>query len=137
MNDSVTIPLEMLEFRVSRSSGPGGQHVNKTDSKVEAMLHIGNASFLSDEQRIRVQEQLAKRINKDGYLSVTCQQTRSQLTNKEIAIEKLQALVSKALIKEKPRKPTKVPNAVKVKRLKAKKINAEKKQARSNWKNDL
>lgn len=130
MEHQLTIPAELLEFRVSRSSGPGGQHVNKTDSKVEAMLNIPLAPCFTDEQRARLMLKLGNRINKDGYLSVTCQQTRSQLTNKEKAIDKLTALVNKALAEDKPRKPTKVPKAVKEKRIKAKKITSEKKQNR-------
>lgn len=130
MDAPFTVPFELFEFRVSRSSGPGGQHVNKTDSKVEALLHIGNATCFSNEQRDRLLLKLANRINKEGYLSVTCQQTRSQITNKEKAIEKLNQLVNKALAQDKPRKPTKVPKAVIEKRIKAKKLTSEKKQNR-------
>lgn len=130
MNAPISIPVELLEFRVSRSSGPGGQHVNKTDTKVEALLHIANATCFTDEQRERLLLKLANRINKDGYLSVTCQQTRSQLTNKEKAIDKLNQLINKALAEDKPRKPTKVPKAVIEKRIKNKKLTSEKKQNR-------
>lgn len=137
MAQIVHIPIEDLEFRVSRSSGPGGQHVNKTDSRVEAMLHVGRARFLTDEQKETILLKLGKRISKEGYLSVTCQQTRSQPTNKEKAITNLEALLNKALEVEKPRKPTKVPRIVQEKRIKAKKIRSLKKESRSNWKNLL
>lgn len=130
MNPSISIPIDLLEFRVSRSSGPGGQHVNKTDTKVEVLLHITNATCFSDEQKERLQLKLGNRINKDGFVSVTCQQTRSQLTNKEKAIAKLNQLINKALEVEKPRKPTKVPKAVQEKRFKTKKLTSEKKQNR-------
>lgn len=134
MSIIITVPIEALGFRVSRSSGPGGQHVNKTDTKVEAMLHIASADFLTEEQRTKILEKLAGRINKDGYLSTTCQQTRSQITNKEKAVAKLEALINKVLQEDKPRKPTKIPRAVKEKRIKAKRIRSEKIKGRTDWK---
>jgi ribosome-associated protein len=137
MEPPIDITLDELLFRVSRSSGPGGQHVNKTDTKVEVLWHVGNTLCLNDDQKQRIAAKLANRINKEGYLGTTCQQTRSQLTNKEKAIAKLRAMVSKALEEEKPRKPTKVSKAVKEKRIKAKKVTALKKQARNDWRNQL
>lgn len=134
MEPLIDIPHDEFLFRVSRSSGPGGQHVNKTDSKVEVMWHVESSTTLTDEQKQRVATKLANRINKEGYLGTTCQQTRSQLANKEKAIAKLQAMINKTLAQDKPRKPTKVPRAVKEKRIKAKKVIALKKQARSDWK---
>ncbi len=134
MSAPIIIPIELLEFRVSRSSGPGGQHVNKTDTKVEALLHIASAPCFTEVQCARILQKLANKINKDGNLSVTCQQTRSQLTNKEKAVKKLNELINKALAEEKPRKPTKIPKAVNEKRIKAKKITGEKKLNRQDWK---
>ncbi|CAN5139592.1 alternative ribosome rescue aminoacyl-tRNA hydrolase ArfB [soil metagenome] len=137
MAELVKIPIEALAFRVSRSSGPGGQNVNKTDSRVEAMVHVASANFLTDEQKQLVMEKLSKRISKEGYLSVACQQSRSQLANKETAIANLEALINKSLQVDKPRKPTKIPRIVQEKRIKRKKENSAKKQLRSNWKKDL
>jgi ribosome-associated protein len=134
MPEKINIPAEKLSFRVSRSSGPGGQHVNKTDTKVEAVLHIASADFLTEEQRAKIQDKLKTRINKEGQLCVVCQQTRSQLTNKEKAINKLKALLNKALEVEKPRKPTKIPKAVKEERIKVKRIRAEKLKGKTEWK---
>jgi ribosome-associated protein len=134
MTAIVNIPADKLSYRVSRSSGPGGQHVNKTDTKVEVMLHIANADFFTEEQKTLLQEKLKTRINKEGYLCVVCQQTRSQLTNKEKAIEKLETIVSNALHKDKPRKPTKIPKAVKEERIKVKRIRSEKLKGKTDWK---
>ncbi len=108
--------------------------MNKTDTRVEALLHVESSPALTDEQKLRVQATLAKRINKEGYLAVVCQQTRSQLTNKEKAVAKLTELVNKALEEDKPRKPTKMPKAVKEKRIKDKKERGQKKQSRTDWK---
>jgi ribosome-associated protein len=130
----VNISADKLSYRVSRSSGPGGQHVNKTDTKVEVMLHIASADFLTEEQKTLLQEKLKTRINKEGYLCVVCQQTRSQLTNKEKAIKKLETLVSNALHRDKPRKPTKIPKAVKEARIKVKRIRSEKLKGKTDWK---
>ncbi len=134
MAEMIKIPPDVLEFRVSRSSGPGGQNVNKTDTRVEAMLHLPTAAFLTEEQRQTILAKLAKRISKEGYVSVTCQRTRSQLTNKDTAIANLQALLNKALEVEKPRKPPLIPRIVKEKRIQSKKVNSLKKQSRTNWK---
>lgn len=134
MKEPITIPFELLEFRVSRSSGPGGQHVNKTDTRVEALLAIDHADFLDEGQKERVKQKLAKRISKEGYLAVVCQATRSQITNKERAIAKMTELINKAVEEEKPRKPTSIPKAVQEKRLKTKKEQSQKKQSRGDWK---
>lgn len=134
MGQTVFIPLDAIEIRVSRSSGPGGQHVNKTDTRVEALVNVDSAAFLSDDQKELIKNKLASRISKAGYLAVTCQQTRSQLTNKEIAITKLQVLLNKGLQIEKPRKVPKIPKAVKEQRMKDKREHSEKKKERSNWK---
>lgn len=108
--------------------------MNKTDTRVEAMLHLPTAAFLTEEQRQTILAKLAKRISKEGYVSVTCQRTRSQLTNKDTAIANLQALLNKALEVEKPRKPPLIPRIVKEKRIQSKKVNSLKKQSRTNWK---
>lgn len=134
MPEIINIPIEKLSFRVSRSSGPGGQHVNKTDTKVEAVLHVASADFLNEEQRAKIQDKLKNRINKEGQLCVVCQQTRSQITNKEKAINKLKGLINKALEVEKPRKPTKIPKAVKEERIKVKRIRSEKLKGKTEWK---
>lgn len=122
--------LEYVSFKTSRSGGKGGQHVNKVSSKVEVILNIPAAAFLSEEEKTLLMTRLAHRLDTGGNLHVIAQEDRSQLANKETAIEKLQALITNALKIEKPRKPTKVPKAVIRKRLENKQSTALKKEMR-------
>ena len=122
--------LEHVIFKTSRSGGKGGQHVNKVSSKVEVILNIPAATFLSDDEKVLMTNRLAHRLDKDGNLHVIAQEDRSQLANKETAIEKLQLLIVSTLKVEKPRKPTKVPKAIIRKRLDNKHSTALKKEMR-------
>lgn len=122
-----------FQFLTSRSSGPGGQNVNKVNSKVELRFDILNSSLLSDEQKEIIQVKLATKISAEGILSVVSQRDRSQLTNKEDAIEKLYLLITKALkpvIRRKKTRPTK--SSVE-KRLTGKRIKSGIKQARQKY----
>src|SRR6187431_848438 len=89
--------LKELTYRTSRSSGAGGQHVNKTETKVEVLFDVMTSAGLSDEEKELVNSKLANRINEEGVLSVNSQKSRSQLDNKDNAIEKLNHLLVKAL----------------------------------------
>ncbi len=119
-----------LSITASRSSGPGGQNVNKVNTKVEVRLNIADSNLLSDTEKALLFEKLVNKINKLGELIVVSQSKRTQLQNKEKAIEKLNLLISNALIVEKKRKKLKIPKSVKEKRLKDKKIISEKKDKR-------
>ncbi len=119
-----------LSITASRSSGPGGQNVNKVNTKVEVRLNIADSNLLSDTEKALLFEKLVNKINKLGELIVVSQSKRTQLQNKEKAIEKLNLLISNALIVEKKRKKLKIPKSVKEKRLKDKKIKSEKKDKR-------
>jgi ribosome-associated protein len=117
-------------FSASRSSGPGGQNVNKVSTKVELRFDIPNSNLLSEEEKEILLIRLQKKINSEGFLIIVSQSERSQLKNKEKNIEKFYALLKKSLTPKKKRKPTK-PNAVAIeKRLEEKKMNAEKKTRR-------
>ena len=117
-------------FLTSRSSGPGGQNVNKVNSRIELRFSITGSEILDNEQKRLLTEKLSTKLTSDGLLIVTCQEDRSQLRNKEIAIEKFDRLITKALTPVKKRRPTK-PTATSIeKRLHQKKENAEKKQLR-------
>lgn len=122
--------LENVTFKTSRSGGKGGQHVNKVSSKAEVILNIPAAAFLSDEEKTLLMSRLAHRLDTGGNLHVIAQEDRSQLANKETAIEKLEILIANALKIEKPRKATKVPKAVIRKRLENKQSTALKKEMR-------
>jgi ribosome-associated protein len=122
--------LEFVTFKTSRSGGKGGQHVNKVSSKVEVVLHVPSAAFLSAEEQTLVMSRLAHRLDTNGNLHVIAQDDRSQLANKETAIEKLLLILENALKVDKPRKPTKIPKSVIRKRLENKHSTALKKEMR-------
>lgn len=109
--------VKAVTFKTSRSGGKGGQNVNKVSSKVELILHVASAAFLTEEERVLVLERLAYRLDQDGNLHIVSQEDRSQLMNKERTIIKLIALLKSALHVQKIRKPTKTPKSVIRKRL--------------------
>ena len=119
-----------FKFSASRSGGPGGQNVNKVSSKIELRFNINESCVLTDEEKEIIISKLATRINNDGELVIVSQSERSQLGNKEKAIEKFYNLVGKALRPVKKRKPTKPSKASQEKRLDKKKVNSERKQRR-------
>ena len=117
-------------FSAARSSGPGGQNVNKVSTKVELRFNIPHSILLKEEEKELLLIQLQKKINSEGILIIVSQSERSQLKNKEKTIEKFYALLKKSLTPKKKRKPTKPNAAAKEKRLEEKRINAEKKVRR-------
>jgi len=119
-----------LSFRTSRSSGSGGQHVNKVESRVELLFDIRGSAALTEAQKALLFERLDKRINKDGTLLIARQNHRSQRRNREAALAAFDELVTKALRPRKRRKKVKPLVAGKQKRLKNKKQRSEKKAMR-------
>jgi len=116
-----------LHFTFSRSSGPGGQNVNKVNTKVTLRFNIAESALLDEEQKVLLLDKLKNWINKDGDLIIISQTTRSQLKNREEAIQKFYDLLNLALKKKKKRKPTKPSKSSIEKRLKDKRIQSEKK----------
>lgn len=127
---SATLLKSELQFSVSRSSGPGGQNVNKVNSKVTVKLDIRNSMVLNEEEKIMLLSKLASRLSTEGILTLTSQEERSQLLNKEAVITKLDKLLTKAFEKKKARKATKPSKGSVQERIKKKKQHSEKKQWR-------
>jgi ribosome-associated protein len=122
--------LSELEYKAVRSSGAGGQNVNKVSSKVVLSFNLENSKGLTDEEREWLIAKLKKKLSQENILLLTCEENRSQLKNKETVTKKLFDLLEKSLLKPKARKETKVPKSVKEKRLSEKKNNAEIKNSR-------
>lgn len=122
--------VKELHFKAIRSSGSGGQHVNKVSSKIELTFDLLNSAFLSQEQKELLRSRLVNRLTKDGFLIMQCGESRSQHRNKELIIKRFLDLISENLKIQKKRKATAIPKSVKLKRLKAKRLQAERKASR-------
>jgi len=122
--------LPELGFTTSRSSGPGGQNVNKVSTKIILRWNVLHSTLITDEQKVLLLNKLSSQLTREGELIINSQESRSQLQNKETAVEKLDVLLRKALTKPKARKATKPSYTSKVKRVDNKKRHAEKKQWR-------
>ena len=126
----VSIPLSEVELRVSRSSGPGGQHANVTASRVEAVFDVAESKSLSDEQRRRVMARCGPRI------TAVAQDTRSQARNRELALERLRSRLAAALVVQRRRRPTAPSRAARTERLESKRRRSEVKRARRRPRTD-
>ncbi|NVK48456.1 MAG: aminoacyl-tRNA hydrolase [Cyclobacteriaceae bacterium] len=125
-----------FQFKTSRSSGPGGQHVNKVETKVELLFSIDSSEMLTAEEKEIVKRKVSNKIDQEGVLHLTSQEKRSQTQNKDLVVRKFYDLLRKAFAEKKIRKATKPSKSAIENRLKAKKIQAEKKSARG-WKKDF
>ncbi|GET34475.1 aminoacyl-tRNA hydrolase [Prolixibacter bellariivorans] len=121
-----------LKFSASRSSGAGGQNVNKVNTKVELRFHVESSVLLSPEEKSVLMRKLANRINKEGELILTEQNERSQLKNKEKVIDRFYRLINRALTPQKKRRATRPTMASRRRRLETKKQHSEKKSRRQN-----
>jgi ribosome-associated protein len=130
ITDQLAIPLSELHFRFSRSGGPGGQHVNRTATRVELLFDVAHSPSLTEEQRQRLLKRLAGRIDSEGILRVAAQSERSQLRNRQEAIERLQTLLRQALHIPKRRRRSKVPRWARERRLAEKRRRSETKRYR-------
>lgn len=124
------ILLTELNYKAVRSSGAGGQNVNKVSSKVVLTFDLKNSSALSDEEKERAAKKLKSKLTQDGLLILNCDEDRSQLKNKEIVTKRFLEIITKSLVVPKERKATKIPKSVIEKRLKDKSSQSEIKQNR-------
>jgi len=129
MPDFETIKQE-LTWKAVRSSGPGGQHVNKTASKAVIQFDIANSQAFTEEEKMRILKKLESRLTTNSVLIIESSDSRSQHQNKEAGIERLLDIITKAIKKPKPRKKTRPTKASKFKRLREKKMRGEKKENR-------
>lgn len=119
-------------FSASRSSGPGGQHVNKVSTRIELRLDIPGSKLLKEEEKLILMDKLANRISKEGIFILASQSGRSQYNNRTEVTERFYRLVEKALTPAKKRRPTRPTNASKIKRLESKQLRSEKKMLRKS-----
>ncbi len=120
------------DFKAVRSSGPGGQHANKTATKVELGFDVAGSQALNEEEKKRIFKKLAGRINVDGILKMSNEESRSQHTNKDLLLQNFLSEIKSALKRPKPRKKTKPTKASKLKRLNSKKKKSEIKASRKD-----
>jgi len=131
IDDTLAIPEEEVSFATSRSGGPGGQNVNKLETRVALRFDLAGSSSLSEEQKARLRERLATRITKEGILQVTSQRHRTQGANREAAVERFAELLRDNLREEAPRKRTRPSRAAKARRLDAKRRHSQRKKDRA------
>ena len=122
--ENTVIPLEEIQFRASRSSGPGGQHANVTASRIEAVFDVEASTSLSDEQRDLLLRRLGERV------TAVAQDARSQARNRELALERLREKLAAGLRRPKPRWPTKPSRAARERRLEEKRRRSTRKAQR-------
>ena len=130
VSPDLRVPLAELEFRASRSGGPGGQHVNTSSTRVEVTWDVTGSPALSEEQRQRLLVRLASRLDGTGRIRLVSSSTRSQLRNREDVTERLREVVAQALVVPKARKRTRTPRAAKAARLENKRRRAATKRDR-------
>jgi ribosome-associated protein len=130
VNEDLAIPLAEINYRATRSGGPGGQHVNTSATRVELEFDVAASQALSDEQRATIMKRLATRIDSSGTLRLASSSSRSQHQNREDVTARLGRILDEALREQKPRRKTRVPRAAKEARLREKKQRARVKKDR-------
>ena len=133
VDERVSVPRHEIQLRASRAGGPGGQHVNTSSTRIELTWNVDRTTALSDEEKARVKEKLAAKLDGEGTLRVVASEMRSQGQNRERAEQRFAEVLRRALAVPKPRKRTKVPRGAKEERLKEKRLRSERKKDRRGW----
>jgi ribosome-associated protein len=136
VTSSVRIPLGELVYRASRASGPGGQHVNTSSTRIEVVWDVAASAAVSDAERTRLVARLGRRLDSAGQLRLVSGEFRSQLRNREAVTERLRGVVAAALAVPKRRKRTRLPAAAKAARLEAKRRRSDLKRTRQRRPDD-
>jgi ribosome-associated protein len=136
ITSDLLLPLAELDFRATRSGGPGGQHVNTSSTRIELWWDIRASPALTDEQRTRLLARLAARLDSEGRLRIVASESRSQLRNREAATARLREVVAAALAVAKPRKRTRPSRAAKAARVDAKRRRSATKRDRRTPRHD-
>jgi ribosome-associated protein len=137
INQDVQIPQAELTFRFTTSSGPGGQHANKAATQVTLLFDVANSPSLDETSRSRLLARLANRLDKEGVLHISAQESRSQAQNRATAVARLQQILAEGLKLPKKRRPTRPSRAAHERRLQSKRRRSQLKQRRrSPWKED-
>ena len=136
ITDTMAIPMSELSFRFSRSSGPGGQHVNRTETRVELRFDLAHTPSLSDDQRERVLRRLASYVDTNGVVHLVSQTNRSQWRNREEVVERFRTLMRRALRVPRKRQATEPSRAARLGRLEEKKRRGEIKRQRRDVSSD-
>jgi ribosome-associated protein len=130
INDDLIIPLAELQYRFSTSGGPGGQHANRAATRATVLFDVAQSPSLSAGVRARILRKLANRIDQDGILAVSAQESRSQHHNRELAIARLQMMLAETLKEPKRRRKTRPSRAAKERRLAEKRRRSRQKKER-------
>jgi ribosome-associated protein len=134
INRGLTIPTSEITFRFSTSSGPGGQHANKSETRVTLLFDVAQSPSLSEGQRALIQQQLGSRLDSSGVLQISVQDSRSQHKNRETAVARFQSLLATALRPRKKRRKTRPSRSAQEKRLQSKKRRGQIKRDRGrDW----
>lgn len=130
INEQLTLPANELQFRFSTGGGPGGQHVNKTATRVTLLFDVAGSPSLDDQTRARLLDRLASRLDRRGLLHIDVHDSRSQWQNRETAIARFQQLLVGALLEQPERRPTKPTRQAREERLETKRRRGAVKQDR-------
>ena len=136
---NISIREDELIFKASRSAGPGGQNVNKVNTRMTLLFNVANCESFTDAQKQRIRTRLSTRVDKNGRIRIVSQKFRTQKANRRAAVERLQQLLTDALKTRPVRKKTRIPYAVKQRRLeeKRKRSRLKRQRAKRNLVEDL